>query len=148
MKKYFVTIIISLLVGFLLANFLLKQYDSTINIIPTFKQNQTVYLVQQGVYSSIESMQENTKRINYYVYTLKDGYYYVYIGMSLDSEIIKKIQNYYTDLKIETIIKTITMNNNDFITTLNQTDQILKETEDKDTIKEVINQILKKYEGS
>lgn len=148
MKKYFVTIIISLLIGFLLSNLLLKQYDNTINIIPTFKQNETVYLVQQGVYSSIESMQENTKKINYYVYTLKDSYYYVYVGMSLDSEIIKKIQNYYTDLKVETIIKTITMTDTNFINTLKQTDQILKETEDKDTIKEVINQILKKYEGS
>ena len=144
MKKYFVTIIISLLIGFLLANFMLRQYDSTVKVIPTFKQNETIYLVQQGVYSSLESMKDNTKKLNYYVYTMKDGFYYVYVGMSLDSEIIKKIQNYYTDLKIETIISA----NNDFTNTLKQTDEILKETDDKDTIKEVINQILKKYEGS
>lgn len=148
MKKYFVTIIISLLIGFLLANFMLRQYDSTVKVIPTFKQNETIYLVQQGVYSSLESMKDNTKKLNYYVYTMKDGFYYVYVGMSLDSEIIKKIQNYYTDLKTETIIKTITSANNDFTNTLKQTDEILKETDDKDTIKEVINQILKKYEGS
>ena len=66
MKKYFVTIIISLLIGFLLANFMLRQYDSTVKVIPTFKQNETIYLVQQGVYSSLESMKDNTKKLNYY----------------------------------------------------------------------------------
>ena len=94
MKKYLLTIIISLLIGFLLSNFMLKQYDDAVSIMPTFKQEETLYLVQQGVYSSLTSMQENTKNIPYYVYTLDNNLYYVYIGMSLDMDNIEKIRKY------------------------------------------------------
>ena len=60
MKKYLLTIIISLLVGFLLSFYMLKEYES-IDIIPVFNTKETAYLVQQGVYSSVESMQDCLK---------------------------------------------------------------------------------------
>lgn len=146
MKKYLLTIIISLLIGFLLSNFMLKQYDDAVAIMPTFKQEETLYLVQQGVYSSLTSMQENTKNIPYYVYTLDNNLYYVYIGMSLDMDNIEKIRKYYDNM--ETIVKSKTITDESFINTLKMNDEVLKQTEDKEVIKETINNVLKKYEGS
>ena len=146
-KKYLLTIIVSLLVGFLLSSFMLKQYDINTNIIPSYKGSETVYLVQQGVYSSQESMQNNTKNIPYYIYTLDNNLYYVYIGMSLKPDNITKIQNYYKDLNIETIVKSITLTDSEFLSTLKQCDELLEKTDDKDTIKEVIKQVLSKYEN-
>lgn len=145
MKKYLLTIIISLLIGFLLSNFMLKQYDDAVAIMPTFKQEETLYLVQQGVYSSLTSMQENTKNIPYYVYTLDNNLYYVYIGMSLDMDNIEKIRKYYD---METIVKSKTITDENFINTLKMNDEVLKQTEDREVIKETINNVLKKYEGS
>lgn len=147
MKKYLLTIIISLLIGFLLANYMIKQYDKTA-VLPTISNSETIYLVQQGVYSSIESMQENTKNIPYYIYTVTDNYYYVYIGMSMNMDNITKIQNYYKNLKIETIVKSMSSNNREFIETIKTCDDLLSKTDDKDTIKELIKQVLSKYEGS
>ena len=144
MKKYLLTIIVSLLVGFLLSFYMLKEYES-VNIIPVFNVKQTAYLVQQGVYSSMESMQENTSHLTDYIYSVIDNMYYVYIGISLESDNVNKIQEYYKNKDINTIIKTITISDNDLINSLRQYDTVLKETNEEETIKEIIKQTLSKY---
>lgn len=148
MKKYIITIVISLLVGFLLSNYILKQYDSNIPLIPTFGNNNTqVYLIQQGVYSSMNSMKSNTSNISDYIYTTIDNMYYVYIGMTLNNENVTKLQEYYKNKNIPTIVKTTTISDSNFIETLKQYDKVLQETSDADTIKEVCKQVLSKYQG-
>ncbi len=144
MKKYLLTIIISLLVGFLLSFYMLKEYES-IDIIPVFNTKETAYLVQQGVYSSVESMQENTSHLTDYIYSVIDNMYYVYIGISLESDNVEKIQEYYKNKDINTIIKTTTISDNDLINSLKQYDMVLKETSEEETIKEIIKQTLSKY---
>lgn len=144
MKKYLLTIIVSLLVGFLLSFYMLKEYES-VDIIPVFNVKQTAYLVQQGVYSSMESMQENTSHLTDYIYSVIDNMYYVYIGISLESDNVNKIQEYYKNKEINTIIKTTTISDNDLINSLRQYDMVLKETNEEETIKEIIKQTLSKY---
>ena len=144
MKKYLLTIIVSLLVGFLLSFYMLKEYES-VNIIPVFNVKETAYLVQQGVYSSMESMQENTSHLTDYIYSVIDNMYYVYIGISLESDNVNKIQKYYKNKDIKTIIKTTTISDNDLINSLRQYDMVLKETNEEETIKEIIKQTLSKY---
>lgn len=148
MKKYIITIVISLLVGFLLSNYILKQYDNDIPLIPAFGNNNAqVYLIQQGVYSSMDSMKSNTSNIPDYIYTTIDNMYYVYIGMTLNNENVTKLQEYYKNKNIPTIVKTTTISDADFIETLKQYDKVLQETSDADTIKEVCKQVLSKYQG-
>ena len=147
MRKYLFTIILSLIVGFLLANFMLRQYSKDLRVLPAFGRTEIVYLIQQGVYSSAESMNNNTKDIPYYIYSLIDGMYYVYIGMSLNDSNAKKLQEYYSTLGINTIIKTTTISNNSFIEELRHYDMVLSETTDSEVIKEISKQILSKYEG-
>ena len=71
--------------------------------------------------------------------------YYVYIGISLDSENVNKIQEYYKKQGINTIIKTTTLTDSTFIDSLKQYDMVLKETTAEDTIKEICKQVLSKY---
>ena len=144
MKKYLLTIIISLLVGFLLSFYMLKEYES-IDIIPVFNTKETAYLVQQGVYSSMESMQENTSHLTDYIYSVIDNMYYVYIGISLESDNVEKIQEYYKNKDINTIIKTTTISDTELLNSLRQYDMVLKETNEEETIKEIIKQTLSKY---
>lgn len=143
MKKYMLTIIISLLVGFLLSNYMIKEYDS--NILTTFNEKKTLYLVQQGVYSSIDSMKEKTSDLNEYIYSNIDNLYYVYIGITLDVENATKIQNAYKDM--DTIVKTNTITDKELIEYIQKFDIVLKETNDEETIKEITKQVLKKYKG-
>ena len=144
MKKYLTTIIISILVGFLLSFYMLKEYES-VNIIPVFNVKETAYLVQQGVYSSMESMQENTSSLTDYIYSVIDNMYYVYIGISLESDNVSKIQDYYKNKGINTIIKTTTISDNELIDSLRQYDMLLQGTTEEEAIKEVIKQTLSKY---
>ncbi len=144
MKKYLLTIIASLLVGFLLSFYILKEYEKT-DIFPVFNESETAYLIQQGVYSSMESMQENTTHLTDYIYSVIDNMYYVYIGISLDSSNVDKIQEYYQSKDIDTIVKTTTLTDQEFIASLRQYDMVLNNTDDEDTIKEICKQVLSKY---
>jgi len=147
MKKYMFTIILSLAVGFLLANFMLRQYSKDLPILPAFGRSEIVYLIQQGVYSSAQSMNYNTQNLSHFIYSLIDEMYYVYIGMTLEENNAKKLQEYYDNLGIDTIIKTTTISDNDFIEQLRHYDLILMSTTDNEVIREVIKQVLSKYEG-
>ena len=147
MKRYLLTIIMSLLVGFLLSNYMLKQYDKN-TILPVFGETKTAYLIQQGVYSSYESMEKNTSNLSDYIYSTIDGMYYVYVGMTLDSDNVSKLQQYYKDNKMATIVKTTSLNDKDTINFIMQYDTILKQTNDKTTVKEIIKQVLTKYKGA
>ena len=49
---------------------------------------------------------------------------------------------------METIVKSKTITDENFINTLKMNDEVLKQTEDREVIKETINNVLKKYEGS
>lgn len=144
MKKYLLTVIVSLLVGFLLSFYMLKEYEKT-DIFPVFNESETAYLIQQGVYSSMESMQENTTHLTDYIYSVIDDMYYVYIGISLDSSNVNKLQEYYKNKDINTIIKTTTLTDQEFIETLRQYDMVLNNTSDEETIKEICKQVLSKY---
>lgn len=147
MKKYFITIILSILVGFLLSNFILKEYDKDALLLPSIKESTEAYLIQQGVYSTMESMEENTSHLSDYIYSVIDNMYYVYIAMTLDNDNVTKLQEYYNNKGINTIVKTTLLNNSDFINELKQYDSIIKQTNDDETIKEVCKQVLSKYEG-
>lgn len=148
MKKYIITIIVSLVIGFLLSNYMLKKYDDKARLLPTFGSiEEQVYLIQQGVYSSMDSMKEHTSQISDYIYTTIDGMYYVYIGLTLDKDNTNKLQNYYKNKGIDTIVKTTTIKDKDYIETLKSYDKVLKETNDNETIKEVNKQVLSKYKG-
>lgn len=145
MKRYILTIIVSIFLGVLLSNYMIKIYDNNQISLPVFKETTDVFLIQQGVYSTIESMQKNTSNLTDYIYSNIDNMFYVYIGMTLDEDNVTKLQQYYKNKGIETIVKTTTLTDNDFITSLKQYDTILKETNDNVTIKEICKQVLSKY---
>lgn len=141
MKKYLITIIVSLSIGFLLSYYMIKEYDDA--VLPTFLNGEMVYLVEQGVYSNYDNMINNTKQLDDYIYTEENSLFHVYIGMSLVESNAIKIQNAY---EFSTTITTVNMNN-DFVQSLKQYDSLLSATDDKDAIKEICKQILVKYKG-
>lgn len=147
MKKYILTIIASLLVGFLLSDYMIKNYDKNPLSLPVFNETENAFLIQQGVYSTLESMKNNTSNLTDYIYSNIDNMFYVYIGMTLDEGNVTKLQEYYQAKGIHTIVKTTTLNDSDFITSLKHYDTILKETNDTATIKEICKQVLSKYKG-
>ena len=139
------TFLSALIIGFFLANFFIKQYDDYKGI-KVSGMGENLYFVQYGVYSSLESMEENTISLQNYVYNIDNNLYYVYVGITKQEENSKKISNYYKDQGYDTIVKQFDIVNEEFIKLLDNYDEVLKNTKDKTAIASVINQVLMKYE--
>lgn len=146
MKKYITTFLVALIIGLVIGRFVLNQYTFEGRIVSTFNTGEKVYFIQQGVYSSKENMESGTKTLPYYIYNIEDNKYYVYIGITENSENVDKIKGYYDNLGYITYVKEFNINNNDFITVLRQYDSLLKESEDLEVIGTICSQVLNKYE--
>ena len=145
MKKYLLTFIIALIVGFFLSNFFLKQYDD-FEGIKVANKGETLYFIQYGVFSTLESLEENTISLQNYVYNKQDNLYYVYVGITKLKENAEKIVNYYKNIGNETLIKEYGITNKTFLELLENYDTVLKNTNDETAIASIINQVLVKYE--
>lgn len=135
-----------LVLGGLMGKFMLDQYAVKEEEIEVAKTNNTVYFIEEGTYTSIEEMEEKVTNVEYYIYTEKDGKYYTYVGMTLKSENIKKLQNYFTNIGYDTSIKEFNINEGAFLEVLQQYDLMLEGTEDTNTISAICSQVLSKYE--
>ena len=107
--------------------------------------NENIYLLQYGVYSSNDSMVENTKNLKDYFYYIENNKYHVIIGVTMDKDLKDKIKN-ANSIDNDIYIKKVSINNDEFIESLKQYDNLIKNTEDKTTILTAEKQILSKYE--
>lgn len=146
MKKYIGPIISALLVGFLLAKFTIDQYDKKESLKTVFSSYETLYFIQQGVYSSKESMEKNMTDFAYYIYNLEDDKYYTYIGITKSSGNLEKLKGFFENMGYITYIKEFNVESDAFIEVLNQYDNLLSQTDDENTIKAICSQVLSKYE--
>lgn len=146
MKKYIMPIFLALLTGLILGRFVLNQYEFEGRIVSVVNKNKTAYFIQQGVYSSKESMEENVKAFPYYIYTLDQDKYYVYIGITFSSDNAAKIEGYYKNLGYDTYVKEITINSDSFTTVLEQYDSLLENSTDNEVIGTICSQVLNEYE--
>jgi len=145
MKKYMLTFLSALIIGFFLANFFINQYDDYKGI-KVNSMGEELYFIQYGVYSSVDSMEENTISLQNYVYNKDEKLYYVYVGITKNEENAKKIVNYYKEQGYDTIIKKFAITSEEFIKLISNYDEVLANTKDKTAIASVINQVLMKYE--
>ena len=145
MKKYLFSLFIALVIGFFLCNIFLKQYDNYKGI-KVSNNGEELYFVQYGVYSSLESLEENTINLQNYVYNEQEGLYYVYVGITKLKENADKIVRYYNNLGYDAIIKKFNIASKVFVESLENYDEVLKNTEDNTVIASIISQVLSKYE--
>lgn len=146
MKKNVFVIFLALIIGTMLGIFVLKQYEFEGKIVPVVGKSKNAYFIQQGVYSSMESMKENMSDFSYYIYSIKDNKYYVYIGITFLEENLNKIKGYYEEKGYITYVKELTINNESFITVLEQYDKLLQNSNEDEVITTVCSQVLSKYE--
>lgn len=146
MKKYFMPILLALITGLILGRFVLNQYEFEGKIVPVGAKSKNAYFIQQGVYSSKESMEENMTDFPYYIYTIIDDKYYVYIGITFLEENLEKIKGYYEKKGYITYVKELSVNDEKFITVLEQYDNLLQGSDEEEVIGTVCSQVLNKYE--
>ena len=91
-------------------------------------------------------MEKETISLTNYIYSKIDNLYYVYIGITKNSDNANKLVNYYKDLGYETIIKKYQITNSYFLNKIENYDKILLETDDSTIIASIVNQVLIEYE--
>lgn len=145
MKKYFMPILFSLVIGVLMAYFIINQYESYDGVTVS-KFASKIYFIQSGVYSLKTNMIDDMSKFSSYIYSVEDNMYYSYIGLSSRRDNAEKIKNYYKKKGYDTVIKEKILDNGEFNTILVQYDDILSKTSDDESIKVICSQILLKYE--
>lgn len=145
MKK-FLSAISCILVGLFLGFFLLKQYKDKDNVKTVSKENNILYFVQIGAYSTFENMQSSVKDFYNYIYEEENGTYYAYIAIVKNKKILTKLQEYLTKAGYVIYIKEKYVNNPGFNDVLGQYELLLNETNDMDAIMTICSQIVSKYE--
>lgn len=145
MKKTTILYILgAILIGVFIGKYVYNGYQNETK--EAFKDmNENIYLLQYGVYSSNDSMVENTKNLKNYFYYIENNKYHVIIGVTLDKDLKDKIKK-ANSIDNDIYIKKVSINNDEFIESLKQYDNLIKNTEDKTTILTAEKQILSKYE--
>lgn len=144
MKRYFWSIFLSLIVGVYLGKFTLNQYHD-FNVFPAFSGYETIYFLEQGVYSDEEVMKNSMSSFNYYIYSSDEDGYHTYVGITKNYENALKVKEFYKEKGYDIYVKENDIKNNSFISVLNQYD-ILLSSADNNNIDSICNQILSSYE--
>lgn len=139
MKNKLVIGTIFLVSGLVVGNNLYNKVD--LSTIQVFNEKNNYYLLQEGVYSSKETMQSETRDLNPKVYEEKNGKYYVYVGITGNKDNAEKIENIYKESGFNIKINEINIKDEEFISNIKQLDILIENTNNQDeilTIEEVV----------
>jgi len=145
MRKYFWSVTIALLVGYFIGKYMFNQYDDKEGLTPVFNEQETLYFTQQGVYSTKESMIENTKMHPNYIYTILNDKYYCFIGITKNKNNSQKIKEFYKQKGYITYVKELKIGENEFLNLVEEYDLLLEKTEDMEVIDKIIKEVIQKY---
>jgi len=148
MKKIIIKGIIFIILGFYLGYFI---FGTKIELVKKVSKKELYYFLQQGVYSSKDSLINNSKDISQKVVDYKNNKYYVYVGITKDIKVAKKIMDIYQEKGITLHKKEMSINSKEFLSNVEQFDLLINSTDENDeilTIEEVVlanyNEIIKK----
>ncbi len=145
MKKYFYAFLIALIIGFFLCNLFLKQYDDYKGI-KVASIGEELYFIEYGSFPNLKIMEENTISLENYIYSIVDGLYYVYIGITNNEKVKNKIIDYYKKLGYKVSVRNFFVSNKEFLKKLEEYDNLILESNDSMVISSLIGQVLTKYE--
>lgn len=141
-KKIFYSLIL-LVSGIIIGR---KIYLATENIDIKINAPSTFYFLQEGVYSSKQIMEENVKSMNMKVVDTKDNKYYVYLGITKDEAIAKRLKMIYEEEGYQIYIKEVSIANEEFLNNVIQFDLLINNTNNIEEILTIEEVVLANYE--
>lgn len=138
--NFLISIMCALLLGFLCANFIFKEYKDNEMV---FGLSNTIYFLQYGVYTNMDSADIKTEK---YIEVEEDGKHYVYVGMTTDKDNAEKIQNSYKQKGIDLYIKQNYVSNKEFVSELSQYDILLSSSKTDEEMNSILATVLSSYE--
>ncbi len=140
MKKFFITLFVSILIGVSMGVYAHYKFKQSADI-PVARFNNEVYAIQAGVFDTVENATKMAE--NYGGLIVNDNNKYrVYLAITSSS--LNNIKNYFDNKGISYYVKNIN-GNNDFYNTLIDYESLLNATTE-DNYEQIIKNILKEYE--
>lgn len=141
MKKIVISSIILITIGFLIGKLIFME-DKNI-----FKSNNnTYYFLLEGIYSDKDNLENNSKKLSNKIIDYQDNKYYVYVGITRDLEVAKKLENIYENEGYKIYKKEKNIISEEFSTNVEQFDLLIKENNDTDQILTIEEVVLANYE--
>lgn len=140
---FLIPMLAAILIGYLCGEIVYGQYKKNVT---TFNETNQAYFLQQGVYSSNESMLTNTKELTDFLDIKENDKYYVYVGITKNSENAQKLKEIYTKKGNDIYIKELSITNPDFISMLIEYDNLIANTNDINQILAIEKSVLSIYE--
>ena len=131
---------------FILIGIFCSRYISNINAKGLFNSGDVYYFVQEGVYSNKKIMDSDIKDIKNRAIINKNNKYYVYVGISKDLQIAKKIKKIYENKGYQLYIKELTVNSKEFSNNIDQFDLLIKNSSNDEDILTIESVVLANYE--
>ena len=143
-KSFFITMIVAIILGSVLGNFLFEQYKLESETV--IKEINSLYFLMEGSYSTKEQASKATKDINTSLIVKEDANYIVYLAITENNANLEKLENLYEELGINTTIKKMSIENKEFLATLEQMDLLLEKTSNADEILSIVEVVLANYQ--
>ena len=141
MKKKIFYFIIILITGIIVGrNIYLSKSTQT------FSNKDIYYFIQEGVYSSKSIMEENVKNMDLKVVDELDNKYYVYLGITKDESIAKRLKEIYESQGYQIYIKEVSLSNEEFNNNVTQFDLLINATTSEKEILTIEKVVLANYE--
>lgn len=133
----------AIMLGYFCGKFIFEDYQTSET---TFQDVGTVYFLQQGVYSSLEAMEQSVEDLSQYLYRKEEDKYYVYFGITSKKENAEKVKELYSKNNKFVYIKQSVMTNQDFLSNLIQYDILLNSSNTMDEVNSVLKAIIASYQ--
>jgi len=136
--NFIISVICSLLLGYLCATFLFQSQNQSSTM---FQSMTPIYFLR---YSS--SLSKTGDKLPVHIVVKEDGKDSYYVGITTLEENAKKIQEEYEKQGIELSIVEKKVNSEEFVSELSQYDILLKSTKTKEEMNSVLSTVLSSYE--
>ncbi len=144
MKKFLITIGVSLIVGVIFAVVIFKNINEEVELV--IKEDDIVTFFQVGVFKNENNAQNYMQNYNSSIIIKDNEYYRVIIAILTNEEAIVKEKAFFDSLGIDYYLKKENISDKKFIEKLQEYEQLLISSSDE-TYNTVNKNILKLYES-
>lgn len=140
MNKKF--IILCIIIGFSFSLLILFIYKkNNINNVEDAK----IYLLQAGAFKDYDNAVKLTKSLQTYTVIKEDMLYKVYVSVARSKTNAEKLKVFYNNMGNNIYIRVQIINDKKFNDILSKYDELISETNDKNTLLTLSRELLKKY---
>ncbi len=138
--------LVAIVIGSVLGNFLFEQYKLESETV--VKEVNSTYFLMEGSYSTLEQAEKavSDSNIETYLIVKEDANYIIYLSITKDNNNLEKLEKLYKDLGINSTIKKMSIENEEFLANLEQMDILLNKTSSNDEILAINEVVLANYQ--